>query len=357
MTIFLVNTDHSKLPIQNETPLIWTSVLLAEKVVLMTVSASMFDNDVFKNMNEKCLKGFFKTICMKIFNELAEEELDRILDIYTRLHKNKRKTHNEIILYMLTKKALDQLIEQCISIGNQYMQANKLDALLPMYEKGILKYVPFGEYNLVEPEPGKKLNYISELICSESMLTIMDHSIEKSDSTEMEITDESFRYDETSNIIFKIPLLQFPAIYNLESNSAGILRSELSIALKPFISKLEKVTLEINKLNFVNTNPDTIKDIVNESLLPEINASQAIIDSNVYIQQVQNHYGEEYDLNLFLACTSIKNLLELYRSQEIISGKAYLYIKNKLLQMNVIDNCKVLLFLKYDKRSFGQNER
>ncbi len=352
MTIFVINRTNSKVQEESETPLFWTSVLLAEKAIIMSESGSLFKDDLFVDMDPKILRGYFKEIYLILDKNMSAQKLEKFLNLYIRLKNEKRKNHDKIILYMKAKSMLNDLIKFCKNGIAYYLEYYILDKLAPFYKKKILEYKPLDEYDLNETEPGKILKGIADLICSSNELPIFDYTFEENYAMGIEVK-ENVECNEAKNIFFKTNILRLPAIYNLESAPAEILRNEIRYSLNFFLKKIEDISAELLKLDFIANNYNVIGNLVKDNLLPELSHAQSIIDSNIYIQQMRSEFDEEFDLNLFLGVTSIRNILYYYKSMGIISEKGCLYIMEKCLLIKEPDKCKTFLYLNFRKDSIS----
>lgn len=335
MHFCIFNNAENKISINDEIALIFTSLILAAKTKLFTLSSEFMSlcKAPETYTTEEKLKLYPRIL--KLFNNEANiEEINQILQVNISLKKLKHKNKSQLILYQHTINVINAVEKYIKSSVNLNLLAYNFEMLKEFANEGensvFLYYNATTNYK--EPLQVRRLvEFFSNAVFNVEMAPVLP---EISFIKNINIIDinKNISLSGNSNIdVIEVPLFKIHSPLSFEAGQIKQIRTEIKESITAYYK---------NYANFGYDNCNTIFDVnslpvitefckSNSDLLSKINST---LNQNIFLKQVPVNSPELSEYSIYLNFTSINNLLKIYNLYGIFPDYIITHIEKHMIK-------------------------
>ena len=326
MYLMVVNNNNSKIEIEEEAKLIWTSLLLADKVVVAGLSTPLFDWEFC--MNKLPFSKELFELMEKIIPDLYSNTEDAMKGFrfyrkaFFELNSIKHKNHNQTLLYMTTIRALNEFKKEMLRWSKSYAEKIKFKELLPYSAKDKntidVRYLPFENTQKVK-EIGKFISIDGYILTVKKdwITDVPSVNIEEAKPDDFQLGKLSFIYSE---------IVDLPFLIDIPHEHFNIVRENFLEGSKAFRALLAELKVRSSRAVYAGENFDGIKKTI--YALKEYAAVYKKIESeNLLLKELQASGEIKNRMKISAAFTSYGNFISLLEKQNIIESRENLYVR------------------------------
>lgn len=351
MVITIINTVNSAVDNKSEVKLLWSTILFADRINWASPSSYIIlyrykINEVPERYRINAYESFLKVWNMKLTPEKMEEDYQT----YLKIKKKKRKTIvdlKDIKEWNRFMKSLEDILMKYISSGEENLGITELSPFMNKAGKGIISLYFIEAFT---QEFGIQDTEI------EAVLTTLNNKFEIhafSDLIEEHLHYKSFNdniskdyFSKNEKAALREKFVELVAPESLVNSQVAIIRSELNEKFKDVMENIK----ELNK-NFKEMKPSVketseIKKRFGEMIKPHLIKIQEAVDNNIYMNQLKNKEENPKYYKLFLALTTMKNIVGLYEKLNVISKSSAVYCREELKKSGLQNALKFIIYLK-----------
>lgn len=343
MYLTVVNDNNSRIEIEEEAKLIWTSLLLADKVVAAGLSTAVFD---WKDQMAAApySEGIFK-LMEKMVPKLYNNQDDAMTAFkfyrktYLELNSIKHKNHNQTLVYMRMLRGLNNFRKEMVRWSQSYAEMVKVKEILPYAAK---------ENNTIElfyipDEKTERVKKIASLISiDEYILIVNKNSINDIPSVNIEeAVSDDIQKDKLSYIYSEIADLPF--LIEIPYEHFNIVRENFLAGSKVFRGVLAELKDIAAKAEYNCENLSGFKKTFD--ILKEHAAVYKKIESeNLLLNQLNVSGGINHRVKISAALTSYGNFISLLEKQNILESRESLYVRAEVIRYKFLEGiCPFLI--------------
>ncbi|MFH1004071.1 MAG: hypothetical protein V1781_01015 [Bacteroidota bacterium] len=323
MKIIFINRNDTKISHLAEGIYIRPLILAADWVRYISITGfSMIYNKMIEGLTEKHIIQLHESVFKNNEDVMSlHKEIDEILSIVKKIRNIKHKNKKDIIALEQYKLVIKSFRENIKGMLENILKETQMYELIPFVQDGIFEVDKMQFYAKESEEEDPYIYWISDIIIANENMFLFSKEVE-----------DIFRFsqidsqDNTETDFIKIPLWDFPLLFNLNYNQMKYTRENLQSVFHPFIVHLKEFLKDVSEITFSPENFSLFKKLFTSKLNPVIAPIQKPIDENIYISQCRNQLPNDLNTKLCMGITSVENLVNYYEKMEVV----FPYVANEI---------------------------
>jgi len=339
--------------------MLWSVVLFAENIGWSSGLAFLishrhyfvFCDDRFKVDTYKYYVKFWNT-------SVTPKQIEDNYKNYIKTKKKRNKIKEELKLFTKCHAFMNALEKEMIKLIDANERDLGIKELVPymcliefMKDKeneiiALAYFVPF------KPKVNREttdLHLICNITSTYNEIPMFSNDIERLLSfKEFETKTKKDFFEKGKTNAIRELFLEFVSPKSLTSKQVQIIRNELNGKFKDVTDVIEEFTKNFQEKKLTADNLEGIKTKYIEELKPRVSEFQKAIDNNIYMIQLKNKEANPKIYKLYLVLTTVRNIVGLYESLNIINKDSAIYCRDELQQKGVLDALKFFLYLKVE---------
>ena len=351
--LHIIDRVKGNLSMDKSIALLWSAVLIAEKVQACTAPAWMIKSALcFHDMLDKNKFKLFMEWYSKL-QDVDAEDITSTIEVYQRIRKlksDKNKSKEKIILIHQGEAMMREGYKGYIETMKNYCAHHNLIELFPFTDteqKKPLNIYYRDEQDSNEAQKESRFNIISDIISNNSYIPFFDSVIgEHFKSAELEkVSSADGKIDFISDFLF-----EFPSPLNLTSGQVSLVRSQMSKVQWKYFDALAKAKEELSEINFEKENFNIISEKFNAHTAVLKTELQKNIDETEVLGDLKKENSGEGLLKMSVGISSVDKILKMYRAQNMITEETQLYASEDLNGKIELNKSSIFLYLKGGKK-------
>lgn len=341
----IFNQNNSNVTDQHEAKLIWSSVIISEKVHIGSPLISFLDSENMVNLlpldNKMVL---YSKMLPTWYKELTEDVIKKFYEMFKQTLRWKHKNKRETLLYLEGKSVIasfeKDFLRACYTVLNKF-GLMQVKTMVSIENENII--IPYSNnvYNPDSFNPRAMVDNIADTMRHPEQFNFLDDwffSRSKNKDIEEAVT-EDFTGDEIIRF-YHTDFLKLPPLESLLVNEVTSIRSQVLPMLKPVSSGLSSLKKELINKEFCFDTMNFIKQTLKELGIIGNDDLQKRVDSNVYVDRIISN-NTDIPENLISICfCSYGELSEIHKDLNIIKDETTLYLKEELSkEINLNSTC------------------
>jgi len=348
MQIIIADRENSKVGLEANVDLLWTSVLFAENIMASSFpSNGIYVHYHFDSFPEKMRFETFMDWIKRgeIYEEKDGEGIERVYKLWHKVRNMKNKTTQDIIFMKQTEGFFKKAFTSYKDATFGFCRNINIKELVPLSDKEGKKplvVIDLGENDSERKVELTRFNFIALAICSNSSVSFFDSLIKNSfKSIELNKINEA---DPTIDFISE-ELFEFPSPLTLTTEQVHVIRNQMSSTHWKYLNALEKLNEELAEINFAKENFNIIAEKYNTHTSAFKSLLQKTIDDTEVLSELkkENTFKQMHKLHIGIA--SYGTVLKMYKTLEMILEETELYAREQIIEEVNINNSTVFLFL------------
>jgi len=261
------------------------------------------------------------------------------LKVVNKLKSKKHKTRDDLVALTTFKNMINEVRELSRKRYDQILDGYYVKEKIPFIDDKIW-YVGYRRGTERQDEEDAFIPIISDTLIEIEDLISLEYNIDAAFrivNVEGIIDDYAFDY-------IKIPLWQFPPLFQISYEEVKHSRQQLQPPLQPFKEHLEKFRKEIYGLSFDDENKEKIRQSGMEIQSLFVQPVQQAVNNCIFLSKLKNAYADYIFLRFCLGITSAENIVEYYLGNKIIEPYMVSEIKKRIARESDLQASNVFCY-------------
>jgi hypothetical protein len=311
MELLVYSTLNDEKSVLFEVAKIKTGLVFTDWVWSVGYSFQMMN---FLHLNDqatpKIIIHNYNNISARVTGMHSKDSIDSFYKSYLVLKNKKYKTKDDLIELGKKESTVKSLKKDLITVTKQYFELINASELLPFMENNIFKIDTIAL--------GRRTDSFIMNLREYSINYCLDGTVFRDGDSLIDSENSSFQQRKDLSFI-NIPLFQLPDLNSMNYAQLRIIRNEFLEKFEPFYKPYCDLQKELFEILYEESNFENIHHKIDEVFNPYLPVFKEATENNIYFSMIKNSIPDVPVYQFSAVVTSLKNLIELFVKDNIIT--------------------------------------